>query len=101
MKAIVLTFDRHRAITQHMILQYKRVWPDHPFCFRIPYQNLGGINSDQLQYLRTPGETPEDIPAAVLELLADLPLYERRHGICPEAAGIGREHDSLADPVEL
>ena len=76
MKAIVLTFDRHRAITQHMILQYQRLWPDHPFCFRIPYQNLGGINSDQLEYIRTPGDTAEDIPDAVLQLLADLPDEE-------------------------
>ena len=76
MKAIVLTFDRHRAITQHMILQYERLWPDHPFCFRIPYQNLGGINSDQLEYIRTPGDTAEDIPDAVLQLLADLPDEE-------------------------
>ena len=76
MKAIVLTFDRHRAITQHMILQYKLLWPDHPFCFRIPYQNLGGINSDQLEYIRTPGDTAEDIPDAVLQLLADLPDEE-------------------------
>ena len=76
MKAIVLTFDRHRAITQHMILQYQRLWPDHPFCFRIPYQNLGGINSDQLEYVKTPGDTPEGIPAAILQLLADLPDEE-------------------------
>ena len=76
MKAIVLTFDRHRAITEHMILQYERLWPDHPFCFRIPYQNLGGINSDQLEYIRTPGDTAEDIPDAVLQLLADLPDEE-------------------------
>jgi hypothetical protein len=76
MRAIVLTFDRHRAITQHMILQYQRLWPDHPFCFRVPYQNLGGINSDQLEYIKTRGDTPEDIPAAVLQLLADLPDEE-------------------------
>ena len=76
MKAIVLTFDRHRAITQHMILQYERLWPDHPFCFRIPYQNLGGIDSDQLEYIKTAGDTPSGIPHTVLQLLADLPDEE-------------------------
>src|SRR5207249_11495979 len=76
MKAFVLTFDRQRAITQPMILQYQRLWPDHPFCFRIPYQKLGGITSDQLEYVKTPGDTPEAIPAAILQLLADLPDEE-------------------------
>ena len=41
-KAIVLTWDRSRAITDHMILQYERLWPDHPFVFHIPFQNLPG-----------------------------------------------------------
>jgi hypothetical protein len=72
MKAIVLTFDRNRAITEHMMLQYDRLWPDHPFCFRIPYQNRSGSNSDRREYIRAPGDTPEEIPAAVLTLLADL-----------------------------
>src|SRR5262245_11358604 len=30
-KAIVLTCDRFRAITRHLILKYERLWPDHPF----------------------------------------------------------------------
>src|SRR5436309_2291082 len=29
-KAIVLTCDRWRAITRHVILKYERLWPDHP-----------------------------------------------------------------------
>jgi hypothetical protein len=72
MKAIVLTYDRHRAITEHMILQYERLWPDHPFVFRVPYQNLRGTDSERIKYLKAPGGKPADIPATVLQLLADV-----------------------------
>jgi hypothetical protein len=71
-KAIVLTYDRHRPITEHMILQYERLWPHHPFVFRIPYQNLRGIDSEKIKYLEAPGGKPADIPATVLQLLADV-----------------------------
>ena len=68
MKAIVLTCDRFRAMTEHMILQYERLWPNHPFVFRIPYQNLRGTDTDRTEYR----QIPENIRATVLELLRDL-----------------------------
>lgn len=68
MKAIVLTCDRYRAITEHMILQYERLWPDHPFIFHIPYQDVAGADTDRMRYLRT----PETIKQTVLQLLADI-----------------------------
>jgi len=68
MKAIVLTCDRYRAITEHMILQYERLWPNHPFVFRIPYQNLRGAETDRSEYR----QTSDNIRATVLELLGDL-----------------------------
>src|SRR5205809_71793 len=34
-KAIVLTCDRWRAITRHVILKYERLWPGHPFVFHV------------------------------------------------------------------
>jgi hypothetical protein len=71
-KAIVLTYDRHRAITEHMLLQYERLWPDHPFLFRIPFQKLRGNESATITYIEAPGGRPADIPATVLRLLADL-----------------------------
>jgi len=37
--ALVLTYDRNRIFTEHMILKYNELWPDNPFCFHIPYQN--------------------------------------------------------------
>jgi len=39
MKAIVLTCDQYLPLTNHMIHKYQQLWPNNPFCFRIPYQN--------------------------------------------------------------
>ena len=68
MKAIVLTFDRHRVITQHLMLQYERLWPDHPFRFRIPFQQLRGSDSKRAEYI----ESPPEIVATVLRLVEDI-----------------------------
>jgi len=51
-----------------MILQYERLWPDHPFVFRIPYQHIGGTDTERTNYRKT----PEAIKATVLHLLADV-----------------------------
>jgi hypothetical protein len=51
-----------------MIGQYGRLWPDHPFLFRIPFQRLSGTNSHREEYIRT----SPDIPGTVLQLIADL-----------------------------
>ena len=68
MKAIVLTFDRHRAITQHLLLQYERLWPDHPFRFRIPFQQLRGSDSKRVEYI----DSPPEIAATILRLIEDI-----------------------------
>lgn len=67
-KAIVLTCDRYRAITEHMIFQYDRLWPDHPFVFQVPYQKLGGVDTDRVKYLTV----PSDIKGTVLQLLTGI-----------------------------
>jgi hypothetical protein len=72
MQAIVLTYDRYRAIAEHMILQYERLWPDHPFIFQVPYQNLRGTDSPRVKYRKASGGKPADIPATVLELLENV-----------------------------
>jgi len=68
MKAIVLTCDRYRAVTEHMILQYEKLWPGHPFVFRVPFQRLGGSIADRTEFIQTPPE----IKPTVLGLIADL-----------------------------
>lgn len=67
-RAIVLTCDRYRAITEHMIFQYGRLWPDHPFVFHVPYQELRGTDNERVKYLTT----PSDIKETVLQLLAEI-----------------------------
>jgi hypothetical protein len=67
-KAIVLTCDRYRAITEHMIFQYDRLWPDHPFVFHVPYQELGGVDTEGVKYLTA----PSDIKGTVLHLLTEI-----------------------------
>ena len=69
MKAIVLTYDRNRIVTDHMIACYERLWPDHPFIFRIPYQNKAlNLKSQRREYVRT----SSDIRNTVLTLLEGL-----------------------------
>src|SRR5690349_24139555 len=68
MKAIVLTFDRHRVLTQHLMLQYERLWPDHPFRFRIPFQQLRGSDTNRVEFI----ESPPEIAATVLKLIEDI-----------------------------
>jgi hypothetical protein len=67
-KAIVLTCDRYRAITEHMIFQYDRLWPDHPFVFQVPYQERVGVDTDHVRYLAA----PSDIKGTVLQLLEEI-----------------------------
>jgi len=67
-KAIVLTCDRYRAITEHMIFQYDRLWPDHPFVFHVPYQELGGLDTERVKYLAA----PSDIKGTILHMLSEI-----------------------------
>ena len=68
MNAIVMTCDRYRAVTQHMMLQYERLWPKHPFVFIVPYQTLRESDSERVKYVKA----PEAISASILQLLADI-----------------------------
>lgn len=53
MKAIVLTYDKYRTLTERMISMYQKLWPGHPYRFRIPYQELPGMASSKREYLKT------------------------------------------------
>ena len=100
MKALVLTCDRYRVITEHMIGQYARWWPGHPFEFWIPYQDERGEDSPgQRRYVRA----PRAIRATVLTLLDGLddeewvywciddkyPVRLDLDAVAPMAAGLG------------
>ena len=71
-KAIVLTCDRYHVITRHMIYQYDRLWPDHPFVFIVPYQTLQRPDTKRVKYVKAPGGKASDIPFTILELIANL-----------------------------
>jgi hypothetical protein len=51
-----------------MVFQYDRLWPGHPFRFRIPFQETRTEDSARREYIAT----PKPIKATVLKLLADL-----------------------------
>lgn len=72
MKAIVLSFDKYHFIAEHMMLCYKELWPNHPFTFRIPYQehpqHLNKTFGSQVELIKT---TP-DIFSTLNNLLQDI-----------------------------
>lgn len=68
-KAIVLTFDKYRNFTDHMIFCYEKLWPNHPYIFQVPYQELPStIQTSSVQY----HQSPSDIKGTVLTLLDNL-----------------------------
>ncbi|MDA1302340.1 MAG: hypothetical protein O2868_20005 [Proteobacteria bacterium] len=62
MKAIVLSCDKYHAFARHMILRYDKLWPGHPFTFRVPYQDASG---DHLLAMRASSRV-EPRPAATM-----------------------------------
>lgn len=74
MIAIVLTFDKYKAFSQHMIMCYQDLWPNNPFTFRIPYQS----ESIKDEYLTLFGDkvelvkSPSGIVDTVFTLIDDL-----------------------------
>src|SRR5947208_14702268 len=95
MKAIVLTFDRHRAITQHLMLQYQRLWPDHPFRFRMPYQQLPGPNTERTEYI----ESAPEIPATLLRLIEHIQHEARVYWCSDDKYPIRLIVDKVKDPL--
>jgi len=68
-KAIVLTYDKYRSFTDHMILCYEKLWPNHPFTFHVPYQYLRStIQSSKVKYY----QSPPDIKGTINTLLHDI-----------------------------
>ena len=67
MDAIVLTCDKYRQLTEHMIFQYDRLWPDHTFRFLIPFQHERGADCPKLKFI----PTEPSIRNTVLTLLSE------------------------------
>lgn len=64
-KALVLTFDNNHVFAAHMIASYERLWPDHPFQFLVPYQEVvhpvfGHLKS-QIHYVPSPPSIRETV----------------------------------------
>jgi hypothetical protein len=73
MKAIVLTYDRNQALTEHMIHRYQELWPGNPFCFRIPFQSETRLRQlPQREYVAAPAPIYDTMQC----LLEDLPDEE-------------------------
>ncbi len=72
MKAIVLSCDKYHQVTDHMIRAYQTLWPDHPFTFRVPYQNypqdLVNQHKENIELINS----PPNIKQTLLTLISDL-----------------------------
>jgi hypothetical protein len=68
-KAIVLTFDKYRCFTDHMIQCYENLWPSHKFTFCVPFQEISGTDkTGKVTYVKS----KPDIRNTVLTLLDGL-----------------------------
>lgn len=70
--AIVLSCDEYHPFAENMIRSYQLLWPDHPFVFRVPYQETASrLSADVRDYCELI-PTDKSIKATVLTLLKDL-----------------------------
>lgn len=76
MYAIVLTYDRSHPIADHMMETYRQFWPQHPFVFRIPYQEHPVALKKKYGSMVDLVQAPSDIRATVLALLRGLADHE-------------------------
>lgn len=75
MKAIVLSFDPHLEIANLVVESYKRLWPDCPLRFRIPFTERDPasiFHAENVEFV----PTPSDIRSTMENLLRDLPEQE-------------------------
>jgi len=70
-KAIVLTYDKNRSFADHMIFCYEKLWPNHPYLFQVPYQELSPtLQTNRVQYHQCPSEIKETV-LTLLDALDD------------------------------
>lgn len=79
MKAIVLSFDDNHYLVDNMIQAYNRLWPDHPFIFRVPYQKnkdyLASKYGAQVEMIKSPPEIVKTMQTLVADIPADEWIY--------------------------
>lgn len=77
MEAIVLTFDKYRAFSSHMIKCYMDLWPDNPFVFRVPYQSeetrhyFESLFGDKVVMLKSPSGIVDTIKTILSDFKDD------------------------------
>ncbi len=69
MLAIVLSCDRYHDFARHMIARYQALWSDHPFTFRVPWQEHRPTFAS---FPIDPVRTEVGIRQTVLTLLEDI-----------------------------
>src|SRR2546429_8167408 len=94
-RAIVLPCDRYHVITRHMIYHYDRLWPNHPFVFHIPYQEVGGTDTKRIRYFAS----PSGIKGTVLHLLADIDDEEGVYSCVDHKFPIGPPTDQIGSLI--
>ena len=73
MKAIVLSYDKYSPLVEHMVFSYQKLWPDHSFRFRIPYQKYPEHLTDKYGAAIEPVPSKKGIKDTVQTLIRDLP----------------------------
>jgi hypothetical protein len=73
MRAIVLSCDRYAPMAAHMVRTYRMLWPDHPFVFRVPYQDAASWPDAWRDPAIELVPSPAGIVATIETLLRDLP----------------------------
>lgn len=72
MKAIVLTYDKYQKISEHMLFCYSKLWPNNPFIFCIPTQNLNEIeyrkHQNRIKLLRVPADIKSTVKIQLMNI---------------------------------
>jgi hypothetical protein len=73
LKAICLTYDRHHQVMDFVIRSYERLWPQNPFVYHVPYNEVFPAEmkdryGDKIVLLRTPRPIRETIEALTATL---------------------------------
>jgi hypothetical protein len=79
-KVIVLTCDMYHDVTNHMITMYEKTWPDNPFVFRVPWNEvypefIKERWGDKVKLIKTPVEFKKTIDGLTEDLDGDEWIY--------------------------